>query len=165
MLEQGKCNYADLPQVQFVQGDLSEGFPLMKDEPFDIYFSSYASESHLTFHELEQLTEQIFSHIGGRGYMVFDLHGRYSPEWPKYWSGDCHTCLPYTMAYLLPPQEQDPGKIKWFDVTYWSGPELITLIESAARSAERKAKIVTMQDRSTWTRAFSENKAIKRGWR
>lgn len=162
MLEQGKHNYAGLPQVQFVQGDLSEGFPLIKDEPYDIYFSSYASESHLTFHELERLTEQIFSHIGDRGYMVFDLHGRYSPEWPKYWSGDCHTCLPYTMAYLLPPQEQDPEKIKWFDVTYWSGSELIELIESAARSAGRKAKIVALQDRSIFVGRHMDTSLFKK---
>jgi hypothetical protein len=52
------------------------------------------------------------------------------------------------MAYLLPPQEQDPEKIKWFDVTYYSGLELSQLIESAARAAGKKAKIITMRDRS-----------------
>ncbi|MFA5251695.1 MAG: class I SAM-dependent methyltransferase, partial [Phycisphaerae bacterium] len=69
MVEQGKHNYSDLPQVEFVQGDLSEGFPFMKDDPYDVYFSSYASESHLTFNELEHLTQDIFSHISGKGYM------------------------------------------------------------------------------------------------
>ncbi len=148
MVEQGKQNYAYLPRAKFVQADLSEGFPLTKDDPYDIYFSSYASLSHLDYAELEQLTRQIFSHINSRGYMFFDLHGRYSPEWPKYWGKDCHRSLPYNMAYLLPPQEQDPEKIKWFDVTYYSGCELNELIESAANASGKKAKIVTMQDRS-----------------
>ena len=148
MVKQGKKNYANLPQAKFVEADLSKGFPFLQDEPYDIYFSSYGSLSHLDFAELEQLTEQIFSHISNRGYMVFDLHGRYSPEWPKYWSKNCHSPLPYNMAYLLPQQEQDPGRIKWFDVTYWSSPELSKLIELAAVAVGKKAKIITMQDRS-----------------
>jgi len=148
MVEQGRKNYADMAQAEFVQADLSEGFPLLKDDPYDIYFSSYAPLSHLDYAELEHLAQQIFSHISGRGYMVFDLHGRYSPEWPRYWSKDCRSPLPYTMAYLLPPQEQNPEKIKWFDVTYYSGSELSQLIETAAEAAGKKAKIITMQDRS-----------------
>lgn len=148
MLEQGKHNYPHLAQVEFVQGDLSEGFPFVKDDPYDIYFSSYASQSHLTFGELGHLTSEIFSHISERGYLMFDLFGRNSPEWPKYWAQDCQRVLPYTMAYLLPPEERNPEKIEWFDVTYWTGPELVALIESASKSAKRKARIVTMRDRS-----------------
>ena len=148
MIEQGRKNYAGTTQIEFVQADLSREFPLMQDDPYDIYFSSYAPLSQLDYAELEHLTRQIFSHISSRGYMVFDLHGRYSPAWPKYWSKDCYSPLPYTMAYLLPPQEQDPEKIKWFDVTYYSGSELGQLIESAAKAAGKKAKIITMQDRS-----------------
>jgi SAM-dependent methyltransferase len=148
MVKQGKQNYAGLPQAKFVEADLSKGFPFLQDDPYDIYFSSYASLSHLDYAELEYLTQQIFTHISNRGYMVLDLHGRYSPEWPKYWSKDCRSSIPYTMAYLLPSQEQDPEKIKWFDVTYYSGLELSQLIESAARAAGKKAKIITMRDRS-----------------
>jgi SAM-dependent methyltransferase len=148
MVEQGKHNYPHLAQVEFVQGDLSEGFPFMRDDPYDMYFSSYASQSHLTFEELGHLTKEVFSHISDKGYLVFDLFGRNSPEWPKYWGQDCHTTLPYTMAYLLPPQERNPEKIDWFDVTCWTGSELVSLIESAAKSAKRKARIVTMRDRS-----------------
>jgi SAM-dependent methyltransferase len=148
MVEQGKHNYPHLKQVEFVQGDLSEGFPFSGDDPYDIYFSSYASQSHLSFDELGRLTKEIFSHISDRGYLVFDVFGRNSPEWPRYWGRDCHTALPYTMAYLLQPQERNPEKIEWFDVTYWSASELVGLIESAAESAKRKARVVTMQDRS-----------------
>lgn len=162
MVKQGKQNYTSLPQVKFIQADLSKGFPFMQDNPYDLYFSSYASESHLTFSELEQLTQQIFAHIDNRGYMVFDLYGRNSPEWPKYWNKDCHTTLPYTMAYLLPPQEQNPEKIEWFDATYWSGSELIGLIESAAKSAKRKTKIVTMRDRSIFVGRHMDTSLFKK---
>ena len=162
MVEQGKHNYSDLPQVEFVQGDLSEGFPFMKDDPYDVYFSSYASESHLTFEELERLTQEIFSHISDKGYLVFDLFGRNSPEWPEYWGKDCHTTLPYTMAYLLLPQERNPEKIEWFDVTYWTGSELVGLIETAAKLAKRKTKIVTMRDRSIFVGRHMDTSIFKK---
>ncbi len=148
MVEQGKQNYAGLPQVEFIRGDLSEGFPFIKDDPYDIYFSSYASLSHLSSEELEHLTQQIFSHIDNHGYFVFDLYGRYSPEWPKYWDKDCSEPLPYNMGYLLPPEERKPEKIEYFDVMYWGSSELISLIESTAKSTKRKTEIVTMHDRS-----------------
>jgi SAM-dependent methyltransferase len=161
MVEQGKRNYAGLPRIKFEQADLSKGFPFLKNDPYDIYFSSYASLSHLTYTELEQLTQQIFSHIDNHGYMVFDLYGRYSPEWPKYWSKDCHMHLPYTMAYLLPPQEQNPEKITWFDVAYWSGSELAGLIETAAAAVGRKAQIVTMPDRSIFVGRHMDTSLFK----
>ena len=162
MVNQGKQNYAGQAHAEFVQADLSEGFSLLNDNPYDIYFSSYASLSHLDYAELQQLTQQIFSHINGRGYMVFDLHGRYSPEWPKYWTKDCYSPLPYTMAYLLPPQEQNTEKIKWFDVTYYNGSELRELIESAAKAAGKKAKIITMQDRSIFVGRHMDTSLFKK---
>jgi len=162
MVEQGKQNYARLAHAEFVQADLSEGFPLLNDDPYEIYFSSYASLSHLGYTELEHLTQQIFSHISGRGYMVFDLHGRYSPEWPKYWTKDCYSPLPYTMAYLLPPQEQAPERLKWFDVTCYSGSELSELIESAAKAAGKKGKIITMQDRSIFVGRHMDTSLFKK---
>jgi len=162
MLEQGRQNHAGLAQAQFVQADLSEGFPLLNEDPYDIYFSSYASLSHLDYAELEYLAGQIFSHISGPGYVVFDLHGRYSPEWPEYWAKDCHRPLPYTMAYLLPPEEQAREKIKWFDVTYYSGSELSELIDSAARAAGKKAEIIFMQDRSIFVGRHMDTRLFKK---
>jgi SAM-dependent methyltransferase len=162
MIEQGRQNYAGLAQAEFVQADLSDGFPLLNDDPYDIYFSSYASLSHLDYRELEHLAQQIFSHISGSGYMVFDLHGRYSPEWPQYWTKDCHGPVPYTMAYLLPPQEQCPEKIKWFDIMCYSGSELGELIESAAKAAGKKAKIISMQDRSIFVGRHMDTSLFKK---
>jgi len=148
MVEQGKRNYPNLSQIQFMQADLSRGFPLEQDCPYDIYFSSYCSLSHLKLPELKQLTQQIFSHVSRRGYMVFDLYGRFSLEWPIYWEKNCHAQLPYNMTYLLPESGQNPERIEWFDVTYWSGSELIYIIESAAKATRRKINIITMMDRS-----------------
>jgi SAM-dependent methyltransferase len=149
MVEQGRKNYSGREQIQFSQADLSRGLPFMESAPYDIYFSSYASQSHLAYSELMRLTQDVFSHIDDVGYMVFDLYGRFSPEWPTYWNKNCHEFNRYTMAYLLPFEQQDPQKITWFDATFWSSSELKILIESAAAVAGRKIRILSLKDRST----------------
>ncbi len=147
MVEQGKRNYAGLPQVHFSQADLSQGFPLLAQEPYDIYFSSYCALPHLTPPELEQLLCQMLSHIE-HGYIAFDLYGLYSPEWPGYWDKDSTTPHPYTMAYLLPPTEQIAEKVDWFEVFFWSGSALTALLDKVIKITGKNARIVTLQDRS-----------------
>ena len=148
MVEQGWKNYHERENVQFLRGDLSEGFPLEEEEPFDVYFSSYCSLSHLSAPELLELMKELCSHIEETGYIVFDLYGRYSSEWPIYWTGDNSQHLPYNMAYLLSRKERDPEKIEWFEVTFWDSGEILSLIDSAAAETNRKAHVRQIKDRS-----------------
>ena len=148
MVAQGRENYADRRNVRFVEADLSEGLPLMNEPPFHVYFSSYCSLSHLTADELEQLSAQIFTHAENGSIVVYDVHGRYSPEWPVHWSGSAREQLPYNMGYLLPPQEQDPRTVDWFNVTYWTAPELLETIQRASRVSGTQVRVRTLKDRS-----------------
>jgi len=148
MLEQGRRNYASAPNVRFQQADLSEGFPLASEPPFDLYFSSYSSLSHLTASDLASLTCQIMAHARGTAYMVYDLLGRYSPEWPQFWGRPCAEMLPYNMAYLLPPEERIPERIETFHVARWSADELEQMIRRAADETGRQAVIKDLRDRS-----------------
>jgi SAM-dependent methyltransferase len=161
MVDQGKRNYAERPNIHFFEADLSKGFPLMDDLPYDIYFSSYCSLSHLTCEELRKLTETVCRHITDTGYLVFDLHGRYSPEWPRHWDADCRKKLPYTMAYLFPPEKQDPEKIDWFNVAYWSPDELQEVITTASVSSGRNVEIMAMRDRSIFVGRHMETRLFK----
>ena len=147
MVSQGIKNYAHQNNVQFLQSDLSKGFPLMSQEPFDIYFSSYASLSHLTKQQLVKLTEQVFSHSAEQGLMVFDMFGRFSPEWPIYWDKSNDEMLPYNMAYLFPPEKRRSEKIESFQVCYWTAAELVDVIYSAAAKTGKTIKL-EMKDRS-----------------
>jgi len=163
MVDQGRKNYADRPNVTFQQVDLSEGFPLAAEEPFDLYFSSYSSLSHLTASALAHVTRQIIAHARGTAYLVYDMFGRFSPEWPLYWSRTCDETLPYNMAYLLAPAERTPDRIENFPVTYWSAAKLDALVSEAARAAGKHAAVLAMQDRSilvgrhTDTGLFNQN--------
>lgn len=148
MIEQGRCNYEDRPNVSFEHGDLSEGFPVKDEKPFDLYFSSYASLSHLSHDELFNLTCELLKHAREGSIIVYDLFGRFSPEWPVYWSADCHVMLPYNMAYLQKPQERKRQKAEPFPVTFWASHELEALFRKASETTGRAVAIDEMRDRS-----------------
>lgn len=148
MVEQGRRNYAGRPNVRFVQADLAAGFPLAGEPPFDLYFSSYGSLSHLTAAALTELMVQLFKHAGDDALIVLDLLGRYSPEWPCHWPGSNREMLPYNMAYLLPAAERTPDRIEWFRNTFWSADELEALVRGAAVRARRRAEVAVLADRS-----------------
>jgi SAM-dependent methyltransferase len=148
MVVQGKVNYAGRKYVNFMEADLSDGLPLMNEPPFHIYFSSYCSLSHLTVRELEDLSLQIFTHAENGSIVIYDVHGRYSPEWPMYWGRSAREQLPYNMGYLLPPQEQDPQTVDWFSVTYWTSQELIETIRRASLASGTQVRVLALKDRS-----------------
>lgn len=147
MIQQGRKNYENQNNVRFEQADLNKGFPLMDENPFDIYFSSYSSLSHLVPDKLQKLVEEIFNHAEPRAFIVLDLLGKYSLEWPKYWN-ESRKMLPYNMAYLIPPESRNAGTIQWFDVCYWTPSMLFQLLEAAAKNTKTGIQIVQCIDRS-----------------
>ncbi len=127
MVEQGTGIYEHEPKVSFVVGDLSEGLGDIKnDAPYDIYFSSYGSLSHLNDAELARLLEDIHEHSHGQAVLVADLVGRYSYEWQCYWDdppagGD--TMRTYSMSYLYPPELLDRVEPERFPLRFWTAAE------------------------------------------
>lgn len=150
MVEQGRQNYARQPNVRFSQADLAAGFPLKDEPPFDIYFSSFGSMSHLTSEALTELTVQIFTHATCEALVVFDVLGRFSPEWPRYWHASNREMLPYNMAYLLPTETRRPDRIDWFKNAFWSADELAAMIHGAAVRAARRVELPVLADRSVF---------------
>jgi SAM-dependent methyltransferase len=151
MAEQGRLNYKRYPNVKFKVADLSEGLPniVLDHEPYDLYFSSFSSLSHLDQNQLEKLLSQIFTHARKGSVMYFDLLGKYSPEWPKYWNKK-DEMLPYTMSHLIPDTKWKKENLEWFLTSYWSPEKLKKTIQSAAESSGRKIKISFMSDRSVF---------------
>lgn len=141
MLDQARRNYASHDNARFLQHDLSGGFPLLGEPPFDFYFSSYSSLSHLTAEGLQRLMVQVFGHIKQRGYVLLDLLGRLSPEWPSYWWRSCHEMLPYNMAYLLPPEQRVAENLSPYMVCYWDAHELEQTLQLAAAKAGRQVSL------------------------
>ncbi len=147
MVQQGRKNYENRNNVRFEQADLNRGFSLKDEMPFDIYFSSYSSLSHLAPDKLQILVEEIIDHAEPGAFMVFDLLGKYSLEWPKYWDEN-RTMLPYNMAYLTPPELRGRNPIQWYDACYWTPQSLFQMLDSSAKKAHRRVQIVQCIDRS-----------------
>jgi SAM-dependent methyltransferase len=133
MVEQGQRIYADVTKVDFEAGDLSHGLgEARRDPPYDIYFSSYGSLSHLRDDELERLVEDICAHAAERCVFVADLVGRYSFEWQCYWDQpgiDDTNMRQYSMSYLYPPEVLQKIEVERFPLRYWSRQELDTFLE------------------------------------
>lgn len=149
MITQGRANYRGKQNFKFEYANLEEGLPpgILNHEPFNIYFSSYGALSHLEPDTLESLFRQIFSHAQKDSVFIFDVHGKFSPEWPVHWKSD-KKLLPYSMAYLYNKEKRKKSKIEWFNICYWKPADLKMRIERAAKDVNREIEISYMHDRS-----------------
>lgn len=152
MVEKGQALFADKPQVQFAQADLREGLGRVKQEQpsFDIYFSSYASLSHLERPDLVRLLTDICQHGHHNSLIVLDLIGRYSIEWPGFWSADSESekVRQYTMSYLYSESARQQLDIESFPLRFWTGAEVRQLVEELAAATGTGLEILKLMDRS-----------------
>ncbi len=151
LIDQTKLRYRNRDSHKFLLGDTANGLPnsALELEPFDIYFSAFSSLSHLTPEQMENLLTQIFSHSKKGSVVFFEVFGKYSPEWPGYWSKQ-EVMLPYTFGYLIPAEERKKENIEWFLASFWSPEALKSTIKSAEQRSGRKVKLTFMTDRSVF---------------
>lgn len=135
MVEQGKTHYADDGKVDFAVGDLSAGLgEVMNDTPYDIYYSSYGSFSHLEDDHLERVIADVCNHLDGRAIFVADLLGRFSYEWPCYWDAPERGQMmnDYSMSYLYPKDMWSRVDIEHFSMRFWGGQEFHDFVSDIA---------------------------------
>lgn len=151
MVSKGNEMYASKSHVRFQRGDLREGLGRLKEEPaYDIYFSSYGSFSHLTRAELANLIGEICEHGRDGSLVVLDVLGRYSIEWPEYWSAETEDekVRDYSMSYLYTEFDVDQ-EIEHFPVRFWTGEEINELAEEISDSSRSGAlELLRRFDRS-----------------
>jgi SAM-dependent methyltransferase len=150
MVEKGNEIYAEKPHVQFTQADLTKGLAIIKEHtpPFDIYFSSYGSLSHLNTKHLKQLLIDICEHSRNESLIVLDLLGRHSIEWPDYWTArtEAEKFRDYSMSYLYPGVERK--RTEHFPLRFWTGAEIEALVEELCRETKVTIDILKKFDRS-----------------
>ncbi len=153
MVDQGNRNYADVAGVRFERADLRDGLAAVASEaPFDIYTSSYGSLSHLDDHDLAICLRDIARHATPGAIVVLDLVGRYSPEWPGYWSATTDTTKvrPYSMSYLYDESERQNGDVERFPLRFWTGEEIGSLCEQVSMGIRVPVEPVAIVDRSVF---------------
>lgn len=153
MVEKGNDIFKQKSNVKFKQVDLSNGLKDIKDEkPFDLYFSSYGSLSHLSKDALHRLLIDICNHGNEGSIIVMDIMGRYSIEWPQYWDAKTEEekVRDYSMCYLYTESEKDI-EIEHFPVRFWTGTGVDKLCGNINDEIGEKLKIVKKFDRSMMT--------------
>lgn len=153
MIDKGNEIFECNPNAKFKRADLREGLGAVKKEnPFDIYFSSYASLSHLDKPHLVKLLIDICNHSSNGSLIILDFLGRYSIEWPDYWNvkTEAEKVRDYSMSYLYSELNQDV-KIEHFPVRFWTGKEVEELVEELIMETKVEVEILKKFDRSILT--------------
>jgi hypothetical protein len=148
---QGRANYRGSRSVRFAQADLREGLGAAAAEaPFDMYFSSYGSLSHLSAQHLEARLVEMVRHAQPGALIVLDLLGRYSLEWPEYWQArtESEKTRAYSMSYLFEEEERARGHVETFPLRFWTGREVRELCQEVGQRARRPLQVAEMFDRS-----------------
>ncbi len=140
MVEQGNNNFAEFPHVTFKVGDFSKGFPHKDDDPFDIYYSSYGSFSHINDQQMEKLLTEMAEHAPDRAIIVGDWLGKFSTEWPCYWNEPGEEMKEYSMNYI------SAGENEQFPMRFWSGKELEALVKKVSEESGITIKILDIHD-------------------
>ena len=146
MVAQANANFADRDNVVFRQGDFSQGFPLPDEEPFDLYFCSYGSMSHIETSAMERLMTETFQHASPRALVVGDWLGRHSIEWPCYWDKPADEMQDYSMSWLPSGAGGTSDDPEHFPMRLWLGDEVRALVNRAATEAGAKARLVELHD-------------------
>jgi SAM-dependent methyltransferase len=153
MVQRGRQNHRQLPGVRFEVADLREGLgPAAREEPFDLYYSSYGALSHLDAGSLRRCIGAVARHAVPGSVMVLDLLGRLSPEWPSYWlaPAEADKTRPYSMSYLYSEAERRAGQYERFPIRFWTGDEVRALCAAVTRDLGIRVEVAELVDRSTF---------------
>ncbi len=150
MIRQGAANYADREYMSFAVGDLRDGLDGVRDEaPFDLYYSSYGSFSHLSYSDFQKLLADVVNHAEDGALLVMDMLGRWSLEWPGYWGAETESekVRDYSMSYVYDEAQREALDIEHFNIRYWTGDEVYRVCQEVSTSEGRIVPL-TLMDRS-----------------
>ncbi len=150
MVNQANAMYSDEEKIHFKQTDLNLGLGSAKDyPPFDLYYSSYGSLSHLNDENLENLLVEIAEHARDGSLVVGDWLGKYSYEWPCYWGLKSEESYQsYTMSWIKDDALHE--EVESFPIRYWAREELEGLIRRASKRACISIEPLGFLDRSAF---------------
>jgi hypothetical protein len=81
---------------------------------------------------------------------VLDLIGRFSLEWPAYWSASAESdkVRPYSMSYLFGEDERAKGTIETFPLRFWTGREVRSACAKISGEGRTPVRVRELFDRS-----------------
>jgi len=152
LINQAEEYYGGLPKLHFLVGDLSEGLPpeILKEPPFDIYFSSYGTLSHFHDYQCVNIISDICKHAPERAIFVGDWLGRYSYEWQDLWHHPASEeyFMDYRISYIYPEEEREKMEIASFPLKLVTRDEAMCMVEQASQASGVEVAQLTFFDRS-----------------
>jgi SAM-dependent methyltransferase len=117
LLEQARHRYRREQNVVFVEADLREGLPFSAGEgPYDIYYASFGTLSHLSEEETIGLLVDVARHASDGAVLMVDWLGRYAYEWTELWNADTsrEQWMDYRISYIYSEEERADRPIDSF---------------------------------------------------
>ncbi len=140
LLQQAAALYGHSPKLLFEQGDFTQGLPVGGDEePYDLYFMSYGSSSHLNEDEtMVRLLAEIADRTPAYSLVHCDWLGRYSYEWQSLWATDVaeNRNMDYVVSYIYDGAEREARRDTLQHLTL----RLVSRQEAEAMAAEASAR-------------------------
>ncbi|MDY6796859.1 MAG: class I SAM-dependent methyltransferase [Actinomycetota bacterium] len=151
LLEQAREYHGINGKMTFEIGDFSQGLPVEQgDRPYDIYFTSYGTLSHLKDEQLVELLADIAGHSGRHAILICDWLGRYSYEWQELWEleEEADYTMDYVVSYIYQEEERAGKELDHLILRLMSPREVNNLVDRASSKAGREIKPLLMFDRS-----------------
>ncbi len=152
LLSQARAFYGQNPKMSFIREDLSHGLPqaIKEMEPFDVYFSSYGTWSHLHDDEAVALIADICRQASNKSIFIGDWLGRWAYEWQDLWDAplDREYWMDYRISYIYPKEERDKMDVAVFPLRLMCRDEVQRIIDTAAKEAGCRIRPVKYFDRS-----------------
>jgi SAM-dependent methyltransferase len=151
LLAQARTRFGDRNNTEFAQADLTCGLPVEKgEEPYDIYFTSYGTLSHLHTEDTVALFTQIAKHAPDGALIVGDWLGRFSYEWQHLWNNDIseEQWMDYRISYIYTKEQRENRHIDSFDLRLLDRREIESIAQTASEKAGVTIEIKTVFDRS-----------------
>ncbi len=151
LIEDARRTHPDSEKLSFEIRDFSEGLPLNEGEaPYDIYFTSFGTLSHLNSEQVVKLLADIAKHCDKYALLICDWLGRYSYEWQTLWQekDDESQFIDYVISYLYPPDKRPRRRLDSFPLRLVSRREILEDVEAAKRASGIKIEIKEIFDHS-----------------
>lgn len=152
LLTQARAQFEGNAKMSFVREDLSHGLPQkIKDmDPFDVYFSSYGTWSHLHDDQAVALIADICRQAADKAILVGDWLGRWAYEWQDLWDApmDKEYWMDYRISYIYPKEEREKMDVAVFPLRLMCRDEIQRIIDAAAGEAGCRIRPLKYFDRS-----------------
>ncbi len=149
LLKQSQEIFSSSDKIIFQEGDFSQGLKI-KEDPFDIYFTSFGTLSHNHDDQTVKLLSDIAEHSKEHSLVICDWLGRYSYEWQELWSQEPNEdkFMDYRISYIYPPEEREIVAIKTFPLRFLSKGEALNIVQKASENSGIDIKVRKIFDRS-----------------